>query len=110
MSIVYNNGRAIGKCKSYEIEKVQGSKDFVKMVDFEPFDRLDKNQRILLEWLKMWHHDDALYTVADLYDTADPDARYPDEVDHAYGELKPKQQYEVLAAFVSWGMSQEVAE
>lgn len=74
------------------------------------YNELNGDQQILVEWLKTWHHNDAMYTVADLYDTADPDARYPDEVDNAYGLLSQKQQFEVLAVFANWGLSQEVPE
>lgn len=35
MSLVFNNGKYIGKCSDLEVEKRQGSQDFVKLKDFE---------------------------------------------------------------------------
>lgn len=111
MSIVYNNSRAIGKCKSYEIEKVQGSKDFLKMVDFETFDRLNENQNVVLTWLKYWHNHDPFFTLSDLYESVEPgEYKYEYKLDISYEKLSEKERFQVLAAFAEWGLSQEVAE
>lgn len=52
MSLVYNNGKPVGRCNSFVIEKVQGTSDFIKMKDFSFFENnLSENQNMILDWL-----------------------------------------------------------
>lgn len=70
MSLVYNNGKPIGKCKSYSIEKVQGTRDFVKLQDFIPREvELNENQQIVID-LEMSN-----------YSVEVTDWSYPEELD-----------------------------
>ncbi|EPH61133.1 hypothetical protein D931_02810 [Enterococcus faecium 13.SD.W.09] len=52
MSLIYNNGKPIGRCESYEIEKVQGTSDFIKINNFSFLNSLiTENQQMLLDWM-----------------------------------------------------------
>ncbi|MEO1772521.1 hypothetical protein [Candidatus Enterococcus ferrettii] len=52
MSLIYNNGKPIGRCDSYEIEKVLGASDFVKLKNFSFLNsNLTSNQDMLLDWM-----------------------------------------------------------
>lgn len=53
MSLVYNNGKPIGRCESFDIETVQGTSDFIKMKDFEMKQPdLSEKQQEYFDWLK----------------------------------------------------------
>lgn len=52
MSLVYNNGKPIGRCEAFEIETCMGTSDFVKMKDFTLLEsHLSENQNMLLDWM-----------------------------------------------------------
>lgn len=53
MSLVYNNGKPIGRCESFDIETVQGTSDFIKMKGFEMKQpNFSKSQQEYFDWLK----------------------------------------------------------
>lgn len=43
MSLIYNNGKPVGRCDSFEIEKVQGTSDFIKIRKFSFLNSSIKN-------------------------------------------------------------------
>lgn len=95
MSLVYNNGKPIGKCKSYSIEKVQGTRDFVKLQDFIQREvELNENQQIAINNSKK-----TFEKGADLYDCA---------IDMVlYDGLTDKEWAEATLAFLPWALEQE---
>lgn len=103
MSLVYNNDKPIGKCESYSIDKVSGTSPFVMLTNYEPLrSELNKNQQIVLEWLKSNSNALkvpmlAIYELAELAD---------EKVRAAYRQLNREEEFQVLAAFAEWGMKQ----
>lgn len=52
MSLIYNNGKPVGRCDSFKIEKVQGTSDFIKIKNFSFSSRLiTENQQMILDWM-----------------------------------------------------------
>lgn len=52
MSLIYNNGKPIGRCDSFSIEEVQGTSDFIKLRNFSFLNsNLTESQDMLLNWM-----------------------------------------------------------
>lgn len=52
MSLIYNNGKPVGRCESFEIEKVQGTSDFIKIKKFSFLNSsITENQQMILDWM-----------------------------------------------------------
>ena len=104
MNLVYNNDKPIGKCESYSIDKVPGTRPLVMLTNFEPkYSELNENQQIVLDWLEWSVKEqrnspmDAVYLLV-LGESLD-------SVSLAYIALTPDQQTQVLAAFAEWGVA-----
>lgn len=72
---------------------------------------LNDNQKIVLEWLKNeFKRNDLQYTLwsftEDVYERLEIGVGSLSHVE-AWGKLKEKQKFEVLAAFAQWGLEQE---
>lgn len=73
--------------------------------------QLDNNQKIVLEWLKNeFKRNDLQYTLwsftEDVYERLEIGVGSLPHVE-AWGKLKEKQKFEVIAAFAQWGLEQE---
>ena len=111
MSLVYNNDKPIGKCESYSIDKVQGTRPLVMLTNFVPKQTdLNENQQIVLEWLKeqVSNGETLQYILWELTDNAyeEPAMGILSAHTKAWLELEEKEQFEVLAAFAEWGMKE----
>lgn len=52
MSLIYNNGKPVGRCDSFEIEKVQGASEFIKIKNLSFLNSsITENQQMLLDWM-----------------------------------------------------------
>lgn len=76
--------------------------------------KLNDNQKIVLEWLKNeFKRNDIQYTLwsltEDIYEKLEIGISSLSHVE-AWGKLKEKQKFEVIAAFAQWGLEQEEAE
>lgn len=73
---------------------------------------LNKNQQIVLEWLKsetILTREAPILSV-NAFSDKNLLGKLPNKVRKAYKLLDCKQEYEVLAAFAQWGLEQEEAE
>lgn len=83
--------------------------DKVAAIDEPP--QLNDNQKIVLEWLKsetILTREAPILSV-NAFSDKNLLGKSPDKVRKAYKLLDCKQEYEVLAAFVQWGLEQEEA-
>lgn len=107
MSLVYNNDKPIGKCESYSIDKVPGTRPFVMLTNYEPLrSELDENQQIVLEWLEAYADKDSgdcpMQTIFYMWDCIRSNMLGVEELT-ALRILTRVEQFEVLAAFAEWG-------
>lgn len=74
---------------------------------------LSDDQQVVLEWLKQYREEqgenplNTVSTLIDMYcaDPAGGEVPLPSNVKEAYKKLNDEQEFQVLAAFVEWGLS-----
>ncbi len=111
MSLVYNNDKPIGKCESYSIDKVPGTRPLVMLTNYEPLrSELNENQQNVLEWLQAYSDKDSgdrpIQSIWYFLDLAGTNRLGIDSTE-AFLALSRDEQFQVLAAFAEWGMKNE---
>lgn len=101
MSLVYNNGKFIGKCESLSIEKHQGTSPFIMLYNFELKPKeLNEMQEEMLKKLKINFHQHERSADWAIYELLTD----PDYIDL---EIINKDLFIILNTFENWINEQE---
>lgn len=113
------NGKLVGQCESAGKASSPLFKDVIDpWIEIRGFiaspPSLTEGQQIVLEWLKQYREEwgeyplNTVFTIIEMY-SVDPSydgaAPLPTKVKEAYKNLTDEEEFQVLAAFVEWGLS-----